>query len=113
MIEIEQIIEKLPPNVKEFVENNVEFSWINNVGAITLPTKKYKPIIIVYTKEIPAFIIAHEIAHAWLEHISSSTQVEEEADKQAEKWGFKIDRNITDLDYLMNEYKKESINLTK
>jgi len=109
-MEIESIISKLPEEVQTFANKNIEFNWIRNVGAITLPTKEYKPIIIVYTETIPEYIIAHEIAHAWLRHRKfGSSEEEEEAHRQAKEWGFEkdFDDTMTSLEYLLSLEKDD------
>ena len=41
--------------------------------------------------ELAQDIVAHEIAHAWLDHTfgMEADQIEEEADEQMAAWGFK------------------------
>lgn len=54
----------------------------------------YFQLIILNRKNQDEYIVAHEIAHAWLEHENTTTskqhqKQESAANKQAEKWGFK------------------------
>ena len=103
-VKLQSVIDRLPKEVQKFIDKNIEFEWIQNVCGITLPTKYYKPIIIIYTEHIPEWSIAHEIAHAWLGHDPNvfGFDQEDEADEQAKSWGFiKFYATTTSiLDYL-------------
>ncbi len=68
-----------------------EAGEVTEDGTISLDSK----ILEKYDDDVAMAIIAHEFAHAFLEHYTSSPQgleYEGEADALARQWGFNIDK---------------------
>ncbi|MEM2536863.1 MAG: hypothetical protein QXT10_03210 [Candidatus Bathyarchaeia archaeon] len=92
-IRLLETLQRLPSNIYEFAIKNILFV---DASSKTIPLNQLKALkkkyVIILEKNISNFGIAHEIAHAKLNHKAfweSSLEQEDEADKLAESWGFK------------------------
>jgi Zn-dependent peptidase ImmA (M78 family) len=87
------VLKKIPEEAYDYTIENVYFVWGNSQMIPLIEITKYskKQIIIIEPKDLKdEFTIAHEIAHAFLKHKPFTTKnIEMEADKLAEEWGFK------------------------
>ena len=88
-----RVLKKIPEEVYDYVIENIYFIEGSSQMIPLNEVKKYrkKQIVIIEPKDLKdEFTIAHEIAHAFLKHKPFTTKnIEMEADKLAEKWGFK------------------------
>jgi Zn-dependent peptidase ImmA (M78 family) len=88
---IAETLAKLPDEVKEFVDKNVQFIE-GRASTICKEQIIEKPFFIILRTNNSEFTIAHEVAHAWLNHderkADSTTYVknQKEANQLAKKW---------------------------
>lgn len=92
------VLEKVPYEVLEHVHENCDFIEVLEGGGKCIDAKLYENNIIVLASNIKEGdredIIAHEIAHTFLNHSARETNLEthkkweEEADNLIVQWGF-------------------------
>lgn len=78
--------------IKEKPTSSGEIAEITGNGHIIIDSKRLKEL----DQPVAMAIIAHEIAHSYLEHYLNATRGaglrnEREADNQAREWGFDVD----------------------
>ena len=96
MVLISKVVEtlaKLPNEVQEFVYENVQFI---EGRASTIRKKQIisKPFLIILRANNSEFTVAHEVAHAWLNHDDKEADIDnsisdknqKEANQLAKKW---------------------------
>jgi Zn-dependent peptidase ImmA (M78 family) len=91
-----RVLKKIPEEVYDYVIENVYFTegFSRMIPLNELKKIRKKQIVIIEPKDLKdEFTIAHEIAHAFLKHklftTTKNIEMEMEADKLAEEWGFK------------------------
>lgn len=81
---------RLPEEIYVFTTENIYF---NSSHSSTVPLKEVsKPFMVILNKSDSQSVIAHEIAHAYLNHHLSSgigDKQEEKAEELRKKWGFR------------------------
>ena len=90
-----ETLAKLPNDVQEFVDENVQFI---EGRASTIRRKQIieKPFLIILRSNNSEFTIAHEVAHAWLNH----------DDKEADKDPSIYDKNEKAANQLAKKWLK-------
>jgi len=91
-----RVLKKLPEEVYDYVIENIYFvdGSSKMIPLSEVKRCRKKQIVIIEPKDLKDdFTIAHEIAHTFLKHKPFTTKnIEIEADKLAEKWGFRMPR---------------------
>ena len=88
---IDKTLAKLPDEVQEFVDKNVQFIE-GRASTIRKEQIIEKPFFIILRANNSEFTIAHEVAHAWLNHDereadpSTYDKNQKEANQLAKKW---------------------------
>ena len=95
IVTIVRVVQKLPEDIKEFVYENCEFVSMSGLYGCCIDINKNLPWLIMLQNEVTEFTVAHEIAHAKLNHTRAVVtagptwkESEEAADNLAKKWGF-------------------------
>jgi len=87
-------VQKLPEEVKQFVYDNCEFGSMSESELYGCCIDVKRPWLILLKNEVTEFTVAHEIAHAKLNHtravVTGPTwkESEEAANNLVKKWGF-------------------------
>ncbi len=98
---IRRVTARLPDEVSNLVENRIVFVAVGSAHGYG-QTWRHKHLsagsgwgderpnwVIIFSEDgITEGLIAHEIAHAFLEHNATSPALEDEANDLASKWGF-------------------------
>ena len=88
---IVETLAKLPNEVQDFVEGNVQFIE-GRASTIRKEQIIEKSFLIILRKNNSEFTIAHEVAHAWLNHDDNQADLsiydknQKEANQLAKKW---------------------------
>ena len=87
---VREVCGKLPRSARQKI-SNVTFYEVdsNKISGLTAHTK-HQVILVVkgHDNATTRHIIAHEIAHVWLDSVSPEANTEANADAQAAAWGF-------------------------
>lgn len=98
IIKLMYVFDRLPDDVQKYLTKNCGIFFVDlSLGSFVQKVKKEHFIIInvlshsIHGMSLKAFrhTIAHEFAHAYLNHETYDEKEEREADLQAEQWGFK------------------------
>ena len=92
---IAETLAKLPDEVQEFVDKNVQFIE-GRASTICKEQIIEKPFLIILRSNNSEFTIAHEVAHAWLNH----------DDKEADKDPSIYDKNEKAANQLAKKWLK-------
>ncbi len=88
-----ETLAKLPKEVQKFVVENVQFIE-GRASTIRKEQISEKPFLIILRNNNSEFTIAHEVAHAWLNHDDKEADIDnsisdknqKEANQLAKKW---------------------------